>query len=302
MTSSTAQNAHSAEPGSRPVNSSVALSLIICTRNRADALQRCLNDLSVSELDDVQGELILVDNGSSDDTPDVMQRFAAQATCPVTIVEEPTAGLSRARNAGLTHADGDIIAFTDDDCYLGDDYFRIARHVFTNGSYSYCGGRILLYDTSDAAYGLREQETFELVPAHSFIPTGYFQGANLVVHRRVFDAVGQFDTRLGAGTPFRCEDVEFIARASQAGFAGAHVPELVVYHHHGRKPGADIEHLAAANDYARGAYYAKLIQQGHLSYLRGWLQNSLLHRKNLSATLPPFLREVRGAVNYIRST
>ena len=297
----TEQNTNRAEPISQQVDSSVVLSLIICTRNRADALQRCLDDLSTSELADVQGEVILVDNGSSDETLDVMQRFEAQAACSVTIVEEPIAGLSRARNAGLTRADGDIIAFTDDDCYLGDNYFHIVRQVFTDSPFSYCGGRILLYDTSDAAYGLREQETYELIPAHSFIPTGCFQGANLVVHRRVFDTIGRFDTDLGAGTPFRCEDIEFVARASQAGFAGAHIPGLVVYHHHGRKPGADIEKLAAANDYARGAYYAKFIRQGYFTYLRGWLRESLFYRKNLFVTLPPFLREVQGAFDYMKS-
>lgn len=278
-----------------------ALSLIICTRNRAQALKRCLDALSTSELAAAEGELILVDNGSSDGTPAIMTRFADEAKCPVQIVTEPEAGLSRARNAGVTRSRGDTIVFTDDDCYLGDRYVQVASEVFKGASFSYCGGRVLLYDASDASYGLRQQDEFELIPPKSFIPAGLVQGANMVVHRRVFEDIGGFDTNLGAGTPFRCEDVDFIARASQAGFTGAHVPDLTVYHHHGRKPGDEVKALSAKNDYARGAYYAKFLRQGHTAYLLGWLQHSLFSRKDIRVTVPRFAREVKGALEYLQS-
>jgi len=228
-----------------------------------------------------------------------MQRFAEEAACPVAVATESVAGLSRARNAGVRYAEGNTIVFTDDDCYLGKNYFQTARHIFDEASFSYCGGQILLYDSSDAAYGVQDQETFELIPPHSFIPPGYIQGANLVVHRRVFEEIGLFDSDLGAGTPFRCEDIDFVARASHAGFTGAHVPELVVYHHHGRKPGEDIRELDAANDYACGAYYAKFLRRGHLSYLRGWLAEGLFSRKDVRVTVPKFIREVKGATDYL---
>lgn len=280
---------------------SPVLSLIICTRNRAESLGRCLENLSTFDLATFGVEVILVDNGSSDDTLSVMNRFAKQIACPVKIVEEPNAGLSRARNAGIRRAHGDTIAFTDDDCYLGENYFRVAREVFEGEPFSYCGGRILLFDSTDAKYGVEEQETFELVPPNSFIPPGRFQGANLVVHRRVFEKIGLFDPELGVGTPFRCEDLDFVARASHAGFTGAHVPELVVYHHHGRKPGEDIHSLDAANDYGCGAYYAKFLRRGHFSYLWGWLQEGLFSRKDVRVTIPKFGRELKGAFDYLRS-
>jgi GT2 family glycosyltransferase len=169
--------------------------------------------------------------------------------------------------------------FTDDDCYLGEDYFQTAHQVFEGEPFSYCSGRILLYDPSDAAYGAQEQDTFEIISPHSFIPPGRFQGANLIVRRQVFDEIGLFDPVSGAGTPFRCEDIDFVARASHADFTGAHVPELVVYHHRGRKPGEDIRSLDAANNYACGAYYAKFLRRGHLSFLRGWLAEKLFLEK-----------------------
>jgi len=83
--------------------------------------------------------------------------------------------------------------FTDDDCYLGEDYFQTAHQVFEGEPFGYCSGRILLYDPSDAAYGAQEQDTFEIISPYSFIPPGRFQRANLIIRRQVFDEIGLFD-------------------------------------------------------------------------------------------------------------
>ena len=104
-----------------------------------------------------------------------------------------------------------------------------------------------------------------------------------------------------AGTPFRCEDIDLVARASHADFTGAHVPELVVYHH-GRKSGEDIRSLNAANNYACGAYYAKFLRRGHLSFPRGWLAEGLFLEKTYGPqfqSLFEFIRELRSAIDYL---
>ena len=115
----------------------------------------------------------------------------------------------------------------------------------------------------------------------------------MVVSRKVFDRIGLFDPDLGAGTPFRCEDIDFCAKASWAGFTGAHVPELVVCHHHGRKPGKVIANLCLANDYARGAYYMKYLFKGHFSYLKNWIKTTY-KSPNIN-----FRAELRGASYYL---
>ena len=63
-------------------------------------------------------ELVVVDNGSSDGTREILNRFAAESTFPVTVVFQSKPGLGRARNAGWGAAPGDIIALIDDDCYV----------------------------------------------------------------------------------------------------------------------------------------------------------------------------------------
>jgi len=269
------------------------LSLIICSRNRDEALGRCLDSIRGDELLAVDGELVVVDNGSTDRTADVIAAFREKANFPVKTVHEPIPGLSNARNAGLLAASGELLAFTDDDCYLGENYFGSVIHAYAEPRFDYCGGRILLYDPSDAFYACNDKDTFELLAPHSFIPAGKIQGANMVIRRQVLDKIGPFDPMLGAGTPFRCEDVEYVARASLAGFTGAHVPEIVVYHHHGRKPGEAIEKMKRDNDYARGAYYAKFILRGRLDFARHWVR---LTRKYSDEH--DFATELKGALHY----
>ena len=118
----------------------------------------------------------------------------------------------------------------------------------------------------------------------------------MVARRSVIQATSGFDPMLGAGTRFRCEDIDFVARASMKGYVGAHIPDLVVYHHHGRKPGEGIEKLMLDNDYARGSFFAKMILLGHFIYLNGWYQSIIKRRRN---RLGSFFRELSGAIQYL---
>ena len=136
--------------------------------------------------------------------------------------------------------------------YLADDYLPTVHRLFDGEAYGYCGGRVLLYDKQDAAYALVDDDDKAIIPPGSFISAGRLLGANMVFKREVVETVGPFDPMFGPGTRFRCDDIDYIARASLAGFVGGYVPELIVYHHHRRKPGREIWGLKRANDVARG--------------------------------------------------
>lgn len=125
--------------------------------------------------------------------------------------------------------------------------------------------------------------------------SGKIQGANMVVQRKVFCQIGDFDPEFGAGTRFRCEDIDLVARASMAGFTGAHIPELVVYHHHGRKVGRETRRLERENDYSCGAYYAKFIMTGNYNFILGWLKLAARPWR-----LHGLYWELRGAMDYVR--
>src|SRR6188768_2335220 len=92
------------------------LSLVICTRNRAARLRTALG--YVARIRSARAwEVVVVDNGSTDDTRQVVDEATAATPVPLRLLEEPVANVSRARNAGVRATSSAIVAFTDDDCY-----------------------------------------------------------------------------------------------------------------------------------------------------------------------------------------
>ena len=98
-------------------NTLIPVSIIICTRNRAQSLGRTLEALEhVIMPDGVSCEVLVVDNGSKDQTFAVVQS-AKLSRMSLRYVLEPTVGQVHARNAGLAAARGKIILYTDDDVH-----------------------------------------------------------------------------------------------------------------------------------------------------------------------------------------
>ena len=201
----------------------------------------------------------MVDNGSRDGTGTFLAEYARRAPFSLVAMSEPRPGKSRALNTGLARVTGDVIAFIDDDIYLTPDYFERLTEIFGREDLGYCGGRILLHDPTDLPMTLRTTTTTQFIPARSFITAGEIQGCNMAFRRAVLEAIGGFDPMLGPGTRFICEDVDLAARASAAGWIGGYFPELLVYHHHGRKTTAEEAALLRDYGWGRGAYFAKFI-------------------------------------------
>lgn len=276
------------------------ISLIICTRNRARQLEACLEHVQRLEAPPGGWQAVIVDNGSTETTPDVIRAFASSTPCEVIQVYEGRGGLSRARNAGVAHATGDICAFTDDDCYVRPDFLTQTCAALEDPRTGYMGGRVILHDPTDAPVATKDSTSVEPLLPRSFLPTGVIHGANMAVRRQVLHDIGGFDPLLGAGTPLHsAEDTDFLARACWAGWPGIYDPRPVVAHHHGRKPGPDVDRLQSGYDYGRGAYYLKraLNQESRIIYLREWywsIRNALARRAPGGA-----FRELIGAGRYL---
>jgi len=121
-------------------NTNTAISLIIATRNRRESIDRLLTRL-VNITWPSHWELIVVDNGSSDGSIDVIRQHLAQL--PLSIFHEPRAGKSYALNLALAHAQGDLIVFCDDDVMPPDAWLVEWEQV--SKQYPACnifGGRI----------------------------------------------------------------------------------------------------------------------------------------------------------------
>lgn len=279
----------------------VVLSLIICTRNRAAYLPPCLQALSALRYDR-SWELVLVDNGSTDGADVLLQDFASSAPFPTYYVHEPIAGLARARNTGLAVAQGMIVAFTDDDCYVAPDLVEKLVGAFADPTVGYAGGRILLHDPEDAPVTIMESTEPKRFPPRSFLRTGQFQGANMAFRRGPLEEVGGFDVLFGAGSHFPAEDIDALAAVSLAGWAGVYDPELVVSHHH-RRRAVDIPALARQYDQGRGAYHMKLLLKrrafrwflrAHYDLARRFLREPRSAVREMVAGLEYAMRQVGG--------
>lgn len=277
------------------------ISHIICTRNRAEQLRITLCKFNISLMKAHQIELVLVDSESTDNTIEVMEEFAKKYG--TTRIVRAGKGLGRARNAGVDKAKGDLITFTDDDCYLDENYYTALRLQFAEPcEYHYGMGQILLFDLEDD-WRIANATISRMVTIRpgTALPTGTFQGANIFFLREVFDKVGRFRDDMGSGTPFPCEDIEFATRCSLAGFTGVFTPLVKVLHHHGRKAGSkEADDTVVGYEIGRGAYYGSLLVDGRNEAWKLWLATTHTGGPPSPSVLQRLEREFRGAADYIR--
>jgi GT2 family glycosyltransferase len=248
------------------------VSVVLCTRDRADQLETCLHHLDRQEYP--RFEVVVVDNAPASEA---VRNLVAIRKTDVTYryVVEPRGGLSWARNAGVAAAAGNIIAFLDDDDEPDRHWLTGLAGGFARGGDIGCVTGM----TVPARLDTPAQELFELAgghcnargfsrdvfsrhgPQNRLYPLPPFgAGANMAFRREALAGIGGFDVALGAGTPARAsEDTLALTLILLAGYRIAYEPAALMRHHHRR----DIESLCAQRyGYGVGltAYYAALLR------------------------------------------
>lgn len=235
-------------------------SFIICTRNRAAALQDCLRSIEAAAKAHPRCniELVVVDNGSTDGTAHLLPRLAASSALPLTVVSEARRGLAAARNAGMAQARGKILVFVDDDIRLDRRYLRdLERHYATGDACIIRGGRVELGDPADLPFTIKTSPARERFTRATH-PGGFIQGCNMTMHSEVAALVGSFDERFGAGAALHAaEDTDFLLRAHLLDIPIEYVPDMAVFHHHGRRTQRAIRSIYANYNIGNGGLYAK---------------------------------------------
>jgi glycosyltransferase involved in cell wall biosynthesis len=243
------------------------LSIIVCTRNRANAIPGCLRSIQAAIANaSVDAEIVVVDNGSTDETPSILKAWATSCPFPVQLLTEPKAGLARARNTALRASRADLFAFTDDDCRMDKEYINdLLRYDAADTDPVLRGGRIELGDPTDLPHTINTTPTRmrwsrSMNSARHDSMNGKINGCNMTMRRSLVERLGLFDEDFGPGSPVTSgEDTEYFYRAYCANAAIEYVPDMAVAHHHGRKTRDDGYKLWRSYATGNGAIYAKYI-------------------------------------------
>ncbi len=192
-----------------------AVSVIVPVRDDAVGLAACLDALAAQE-GDPDVEVVVVDNGSADDSVAVARAHRVQ---PVVVVE-PRRGSYAARNAGIEACTGDRLAFTDADCLPSPTWLRTGMAVPA----VLFGGSVTPTRSPDPTVWERYDRAVYL-RQDCLVAQGFAATANLWMDREVLDAVGRFDPELRSSG-----DLEWGRRAAAAGLAIGYAPDVVVAH------------------------------------------------------------------------
>lgn len=187
------------------------VSVIIPAFNTADTIERCVAAALDQDWPDDRLEVIVVDNGSRDDTAARAQRLGAR------VISEPVRGRSRARNLGARESRGSILAFTDADCEVPREWVGELTRTLSKPWIGAAQARVRKHGQAPPGR--------DFVQAHYFNP--FLDTCAMVTTRRAFDAARGFDEELR-----RAVDMDFSFRLLECGFAFVWLPDVVVIKHH----------------------------------------------------------------------
>lgn len=224
------------------------VTVAVCTRDRPNELKLCLE--AISKLDYSNLEIIVVDNASKTvATKDLIEAYYPNH---VRYVLEPRPGLNWARNRAILEANGEIIAFTDDDVVADSGWVKgLAQAFIGNPDVMIVTGLVVPYELETKAQVLFEElggfgRGFE--PMHfraehgkpmpwQWLGAGQFgTGANMAYRRLVFKKIGYFDPALDVGTPTNGGgDLEMFIRVLRARNTLSYEPRAIVRHRHRRE-------------------------------------------------------------------
>jgi glycosyltransferase involved in cell wall biosynthesis len=196
---------------------SVRISVQLCTFNRRNLVRRSLDALFGLDFPASDYEIVLVDDGSSDGTEEMVSEL--RPPCRLVYQRQENSGLAAARNVGIRHSDGEVVLFIDDDIIA--DPGLLAAHWASHERREklVVMGRVCHVDSLEGKLRPR----FKLAD----LSTSFFWTSNCSVRRRHLEAAGLFDEDF---REYGWEDIEMGLRLREIGLARRFNTRAVVYH------------------------------------------------------------------------
>jgi GT2 family glycosyltransferase len=197
------------------------MSVIICSYNGASTVESCLR--SMERIRYPEYEVIFVDDGSTDNTQEILKKFPW-----VRNIRQKNMGLSYARNVGMNAARGEIIVYTDSDCEADEDWLYYMALAMIRSPHAGMGGPNLIPDEGSwvaDCVGLSPGG-----PTHVMIDdrtAEHVPGCNMAYYTRVAKEINGFDSQFRAAG----DDVDFIWRLQHGGYTIGFAPAAQVWHY-----------------------------------------------------------------------
>ncbi|MBI2134865.1 glycosyltransferase [Candidatus Woesearchaeota archaeon] len=198
------------------------ISIVIPAFNAEKTIANCIYSLINQSYQKNKYEIIVVDNGSTDNTLNILKRFENR----IKILKERKKGAYYARNSGIKSAKGQIVAFTDSDCVAGRKWLFYLNKSFQNKNAKIVGGktRSLLLNNSFQKYCDRFCNTQDI----SFsCKAPYFGAGNMAIRKSVLDKVGLFNESLKSGA-----DVDICHRIIKSKKDVCYEPRAIINHYY----------------------------------------------------------------------
>ncbi len=199
------------------------ISIIIPCFNAGTYIHKCLKSLNTQSIDRDRYEVIVVDDGSDDNTAD-----AAAGHCDQ-IIRTPNKGPASARNTGVRHASGSIVLFTDADCVPFYDWIEQMVAPFSDSGIAGVKGAYRSEQREWVAVFVQTEYEFKYKRLLNEKYIDFIDTYSAGFRRTVFDSVGGFNESYPGAS---VEDQEFSFRVARAGFKMVFVPDALVMHMH----------------------------------------------------------------------
>jgi GT2 family glycosyltransferase len=202
------------------------ITIIVPVRNEEKTIDACLRSLKA--LNYPTHEIIVVNDGSSDRTEEILGQFDA-----ITVLRTEGVGPSMARNLAIEKAGGEYLAFTDGDCIVDREWINQLLAYFTNATVMGVGGDQLCPE-DETPFGKDVHDFMNLIAfATDYLKTKkavmevtHNPTCNMMYRREAFQVMGFFKKDL-----WPCEDLEFDYRLIRAGYTLIFNPQAIVYHY-----------------------------------------------------------------------